>query len=105
MFQVYNCKYPHKGDNKDDDDDDDDNNNNNNNNLCHILMFSGIILFEKTDGSTTEIQQGLYWMKWTGKVLCRDPQDILQVRNTSNAVLCIFNYLTTYMKTQIQTVY
>jgi hypothetical protein len=40
----------HKGDNKDDDDDDDDDNS-----LCHILMFSVIILFEKTDRSTTEI--------------------------------------------------
>jgi len=24
LFQVYNCKYPHKGGNKDDDDDNDD---------------------------------------------------------------------------------
>ena len=24
LFQVYNCKYPHKGGNKDDDDNDDD---------------------------------------------------------------------------------
>jgi len=88
----------HRGDNKNDDDDDD-------NSLCHILMFSVIILFEKTDRSTTEIQQGLYWMKWTGKVLCRDPRCILQVRNTSNAVLCVFNYPTTYMKTQIQTLH
>ena len=92
-----------KGDNKDDDDD--NNNNNNNNPLCHILMFSVIILVEKTDRSTIEIQQGLYWMKWTGKVLCRDPRCIFQVRNTSNEVLCIFNYPTTYMKTQIQTIY
>jgi hypothetical protein len=26
MFRVYNCKYLHKGDNKDENDDDDDNN-------------------------------------------------------------------------------
>jgi hypothetical protein len=29
LFQVHNCKYLHKGGNKDDDDDDDDDNNNN----------------------------------------------------------------------------
>jgi hypothetical protein len=97
----------HKGDNKDkdDDDDDDDNDDNNNNSLCHILMFSVIILFKETDRSTTEIQRGLYWKKWTGMMLCIDPQCILQVRNTANAVLCIFNYPTTHMKTQIQTIY
>ena len=47
FFQVYNCKIPHKGDNKedndyDDDDDDDNNNNNNNNNFAIITFFHSI---------------------------------------------------------------
>jgi hypothetical protein len=36
----------HRGDNKDEDDHD--------NSLCHILMFSVINLFEKTDKSTIQ---------------------------------------------------
>ena len=81
-YIIKNTLY--KGNNKNDDDDDD-------NSLCLILTFSAIILFEKTDRSTTEIQQGLYWKKWTGKVLCRDPRCILQVTKTSNAVLYILS--------------
>ena len=46
-FRYITVNTLHKVDNKDDDNDDDDNS------LCHIFMFSVIILFEETDRSTT----------------------------------------------------